>query len=119
MVRALRLWLLGAAFCAAGCEINTDPSIFVDLDITEPEVDVESKALGTVVTGGFTLHVHLGARASGPSAVDVQAFTLVSSDQNTVLLEALPLRAEGAQFPLEVQPNTDTDVAMVIDNGNE
>lgn len=105
---------------SAGCGVNTDPSIFVELTVKDPTVDVaNSTTLGTAITGGFTLEVHLGARAAGSSEVAVQQFELVSKDENTVVVESLPLAADGQPLPLTVEPDTDEDVAIVIDLGSK
>jgi hypothetical protein len=104
-----------------GCDgaLNTDPAIFVDVDVTDPTIAVENNALGTVVNGGFTMSLHLGARAAGSSTVNVQSFELVSEDQNTVIVDALPLRAEGQALPIVVEPDTTEDIPIVIDLGSD
>lgn len=109
-----------ALIAAAGCDgINTDPSIFVDVQVSSPTVAVEEKALGAVVTGGFTMSLHLGARAASSTTVNVQGFQIVSEDQNTVIIDSLPLAAEGQLLPIVVEPDTDEDVSIVIDYGTD
>lgn len=103
-----------------GCDgINTDPSIFVDVDVVDPTIGVETNALGTVVTGGFMMSLHLGARAAGSSQVNVQGFELISEDQNTIIVESLPLAAKGQPLPIVVEPDTDEDIEIVIDLGSD
>lgn len=121
-MRSLSIPFVVALLASTGCSsggINTDPTIFVDAKVTNPTVAVEQKALGTAVTGGFTLSLHLGARAVGPSDVALQGFQLKSTDENTVVVDALPLAAKGQTFPITVDPGTDEDVDVVIDLGND
>lgn len=119
-MRLLFLPVAAALVASLGCDgINTDPSIFVDVDVLDPTVAVENNALGTVVTGGFTMSLHLGARAAGSSAVNVQGFELISEDQNTIIVESLPLAADGAALPIVVEPDTDEEFAIVIDLGSD
>jgi hypothetical protein len=109
-----------ALLAGLGCNgINTDPSIFVDVEVTSPAVAVAEQALGAEVTGGFTMSLHLGARAAGQTTVNVQGFELVSDDQNTVIVDALPLEAQGQLLPIVVEPDTDEDVDIVIDYGGD
>lgn len=103
-----------------GCDgVNTDPSIFVEISVSNPTVAVQEVALGTAVTGGFTMSLHLGARAADSTTVNVQGFELVSEDQNTIIVDALPLAAKGGTLPIVVDPDTDEDVEIVIDLGDD
>lgn len=123
-MRAHSLLLLAAVALSgnAGCSsdsFNTDPNIFVLATVSDPSVAVEQKALGTAVTGGFTMSLHLGARASDSSDVNLEGFQLKSEDENTIVVDALPLAAEGRKFPITVEPDTDEDVKIVIDLGSD
>jgi hypothetical protein len=112
--------LLGAAALlgSLGCgSLNTDPNIFVELvSVTDFTVNVVEKGpLVTELTGGFTLTLHLGARASGPGEVNVQGFELISGDKNTIIVGSLPLVAKDATLPIEVEPDSDEVVTLEID----
>jgi hypothetical protein len=113
-------FLPGAAalLTSLGC-INTDPSIFVDVQVSSPSFAVQPVALGATVTGGFTMSLHLGARAAGSSEVNVQGFELVSEDESAILVPSLPLAAEGATFPVVIEPDTDVVIDLVVDYGGD
>jgi hypothetical protein len=118
LATALAAVLLGAAGCGDG--LNTDPSIFVEAKVEDPYLDVQKKgALGADVTGGFTLTLHLGPRAADSTKVALEGFQLVSEDQNTLIVDSLPLRAEGATLPVTVDPGDDKDIEILIDYGGD
>lgn len=108
--------LLGATGCD---ELNTDPSIFADAKVEDPYVDVREKPLGADITGGFTLALHLGPRAADSTKVALEGFQLVSEDQNTLIVDSLPLRAESATLPVTLEPGSDEDIAILIDYGGD
>lgn len=101
-----------------GC-INTDPAIYIDVEVSKPTLAVEQQALGAKLTGGFTLSLHLGARAADSSEVSLQAFDLLSEDKNTVVYDGLPLVAPGQAFPIVVEPDTTIDVDLQVDTGTD
>ncbi|MEZ4300592.1 MAG: hypothetical protein R3B70_36985 [Polyangiaceae bacterium] len=114
------LALAAAAALAAGSGcVDTDPNIFVSVELLDPTVGVENAALGTAVTGGFLLDLHLGARAADGTTVNVQGFELISEDQNTIIVPSLPLSANGHTLPIVVEPGTDESVEIVIDLGDD
>lgn len=113
---ALALALLGAV----GCGVDTNPNIFVKAGVEDPYLDVQKKgALGAAVTGGFTLTLDLGARAADSTEVSLEGFELVSQDEKTLIVSPLPLRADGASFPITVDPGTDEAIEILIDYGSD
>lgn len=116
-------WLsfLGAAllFGSAGCgsELSTDPTVFVEASVVNPTVDVvASSAIQKELQGGFTLMLHLGPRAAGTAEVSLDGFALVSLDQKTVIVDSLPLKAKGETLPIQVEPDSDEEIAIEIDD---
>ncbi|WP_437673636.1 hypothetical protein [Sorangium sp. So ce131] len=102
------------AAAAAGC-IDTDAAVFVDPSITSPAATVATSALGAQLAVSFTLELHLGARASGPSRVAVRTFEIASADQETSIVA--PLAAETTTpLPVEVAPGSDVRVAFTFDS---
>lgn len=97
---------------------NTDAAVFVDPDVEEPAVTVTKAALGTSLTGTFTLTLHLSARASGPSNVTVGAFSLKKTDGTTVLVDNLPYAADTPN-PVAVAEDSTTTVKITIDSGSK
>ena len=105
---------------AAGCdELNTDPTIFADAKVEAPYVDVRQKALGADITGGFTLSLHLGPRAADSTDVALEGFQLVSEDQNTLIVDSLPLRAKSGTLPVTLDPGSDEHIDILIDYGGK
>ncbi len=109
-----------ALLAGAGCSSNaldTDPTLFVAATVKDATVDVQTSPnmLVKTLSGGFTLALHLGIRASGDADVNVQQFELVSEDQNTLIVESLPLTAKGQSLPIVVEPGTDEDVPITIE----
>ncbi len=99
---------------ALGC--NTDAAVFVAPTIETPSITVTKEALGTKVTGGFTLKLHLGARASGASQVTLTSFSLKSADQKTTYVDTLPFQSDKPS-PIAVAEDSDTNAAITIDTG--
>lgn len=117
MLRALHLQAATAlvALVAAGCP-NTDAAVFVDAEIQGGSVAIEPQTLGVALTGGFTLSLHLSARASGPSEVSYGSFSLMNADQSETLIASLPLSASVAA-PVDVEPDATVTVELTIDMG--
>lgn len=117
-LRASAARLFPAALLAlglAGCP-NTDPSVFVDAEITDPKATVTPGALGTSLAGSFTLTLHLGARAADSSKVELGAFSIQSADRKTTIVE--PLAASSTTtFPVTVDPDSDVSAAFTFDTG--
>lgn len=113
---SIALALCLAPYLLSGC--NTDAAVFVDPDIEEPAVTVTKAALGTSLTGSFTLTLHLSARAAGPSQVTVGAFALKKTDGTTVLVDNLPFTADKPN-PVGVDEDTTTTVKVTIDSGSK
>lgn len=110
--------LAAGLLASVGC-VNTDPTIFTEVTPKDFSVNVEQQALGAQITGGFTLELHLGARAAGSSEVDIQQFEIISKDENTIIVDSLPLAVDGQELPIVVEPDTDADVVVKIDYGSQ
>lgn len=107
--------LLLAAPLLAGCP-NTDAAVFVDPSIESPVVAVTSSVLNTGVAGSFTLKLHLGARASGPSQVNIGQFSIMDASMKTALVTPLALDAGSTQLPVTVAQDSDVTVALGFDD---
>ena len=118
---SLFLFLSASTLLAAtGCDVDTNPNIFVAAAIEDPYVDVQKKGdLGADITGGFTLTLDLGARAADSTEVSLEGFELVSKDEKTLIVSPLPLTAEGVTFPIVVEPGTKEAIEILIDYGNK
>ncbi len=111
--------LLAGAGCSSGLGIETDPTVFVTATAESPTVNVVNEALGTSVSGGFTLSLHLGARASGSSDVNIQGFQITTKDKNTVVVDVVPLEASNAKLPITLDPGGDEEVKLQINLGSD
>lgn len=105
------------AAAASGC-IDTDAAVFVAPSIAAPEANVSAGALGTGLQATFTLQLHLGSRASGPSRVAVRTFEIASADQKTSIVAPLTVETTTA-LPVEVAPGSDVAVAFTADTSAE
>jgi hypothetical protein len=99
----------------SGC-VNTDPAVFVEASIASPSATVTAGALGANVVASFQLVLHLGARASGPSAVSVQTFEITSADRRSSIVSPLAVTTT-AKLPVEVAPDSDVTVDFTYDSG--
>lgn len=112
-MRALSLVCLLGALAGAGCP-NTDAAVFVEPTIGDANVTVSSGALGTNMKGSFELHLHLGARASGASTVNLESFTIVDANGN----DAADLKlTSDMTLPVTVQPDSDVVITLSFDSG--
>lgn len=115
----MRSALVGSSFLVVmsmhlGC--NTDAAVFVAPTVESPSLAISKQALGTKISGSLTLKLHLSARASGPSSVTLQSFSLKSADQKTVFADALPFQADKPS-PIAVAEDSTTSVTITIDTG--
>jgi hypothetical protein len=102
---------------ALGTACNLDPAVFVEPAIESPRLALAGGVLGSSLAGEFTLTLHLGARASGPSEVAFGAFSLVDA-KGEVVLDGLPV-APSRPSPVAVEPDSDETVVFTIDSGDE
>ncbi|MFT3774406.1 MAG: hypothetical protein QM820_54295 [Minicystis sp.] len=110
------LFLMAAAPLLAGCP-NTDTAVFVEPSVASPTLTVAGSALGASVSGGFTLSLHLGARASGPSAVSLGQFAIQDATQTADIVSPLTLDSGSTSLPVTVEPDSDVQVALTFDTG--
>jgi hypothetical protein len=101
----------------AGCP-NTDPAVFVDPSITSPSLELSpSGGLGQgIMGGGFTLDLHLGARAAGPSTVTLGSISVLDGQMHGAIVPSLDVSA-GADFTTGkgvVEPDSDLVVTFVV-----
>ena len=112
----LLLGLAAASLSAvAGC-VDTDPTVFVDATIRDPAAQVSAVALGTQLTGSFSLSLALGPRASGASQVTLQGFSITDADQSTTIVDALPA-VTSTPLPVEVAPDETVTLTLTFDSG--
>jgi hypothetical protein len=112
---ATLLAVLGLGGLGTAC--NLDAAVFVEPAIESPRLAVEGGVLGSALQGEFTLTLHLGARASGPSEVSFGAFSLVDAD-GLIVLDGLPVEPSRPS-PILVEPDSDEVVVFTIDSGDE
>ncbi|MFO0592896.1 MAG: hypothetical protein U0441_35460 [Polyangiaceae bacterium] len=115
---AAAIALTAGVGCSSG-GINTDPTLFVTATANNPTANVTKVAAGTSVTGGFTIALHLGARASGSADVSLNSFQVTTSDKKTVVIDSLPLKAVGVTLPITLEPGDDEDLKLEIDLGSK
>jgi len=85
-----------SALVLGGC--GSKGSVAVSMEITAPELDVESSAVGADASGGFALRLALGEEA--PEATQVALGTFSLQRASTELLG--PLSLSGAAFPVRL-----------------
>jgi hypothetical protein len=105
----------------AGC-INTDPAVFVDPTLSAPAATVSCPvpasctSFGFSVSGGFDLDLHLGARASGPSTVTLESFSILDAQMKGAIVPVLMVTSS-IPFPATVQPNSDVTPTFTFSTG--
>ena len=96
---------------ASGC-IDTDAAVFVDARIESPSATLQSATLASGLAGGFTLNLHLGPRASGPSEVSLGGFSMTGAAGTAV--DSLAVTTQPA-FPVNVSADSDVAVQVSFD----
>jgi hypothetical protein len=114
-MRFLALLVLAAAAPLAGC-VSTDTSIFVVPTISLPTAAVSMVTLGTELEGTFTLDLHLGPRAAGPSDVSLGEFSILDSTMTTTIVPTLTVTSS-PPFPQTVQPESDAISGFTFSTG--
>jgi hypothetical protein len=102
----------------AGCP-NTDPAVFVDPSLSSPSLALSpSGGLGQGIQGGgFSIDLHLGARAAGPSTVTLGTFSVLDAELKGAIVPSLDVSAEGTSFSTGsavVEPDSDLLVSFLI-----
>jgi hypothetical protein len=75
-----------------------------------------SGVLGASLNGGFTLDLHLGARAAGPSTVSNPEFSILDAQAMGDIVSPLSVTGD-KMFPLTVQPDSDAIIHFTIATG--
>jgi hypothetical protein len=101
-----------------GCP-NTDAAVFVDASVTSPSLTLGKipPLVSGITSGGFTLDLHLGARASGPSTSTLDAFSVMDSSHTNTLVPSLAVMASGGGYATGstvVEPNSDNITSFTI-----
>lgn len=109
--------LLALPLLLAAC-VNTDAAVFVEPTIESPSATVAGGALGVTISGNFTLKLHLGPRASGPSQVTLGAFSILDSKQSAAIT-AVQLGSSSTQFPATVNLDSDVSAALPFTLGSK
>lgn len=112
--RLVSIAALAGAASAAGCLSDNETLVFVDASVEEPQVTVSKGALGTNLTGAFTLLLELGPRASAPSKVTLQTFEIANADRSKTIVPSLKTKT-GTAFPVTVELDSDVRVDFTID----
>ena len=100
--------------CAGlGC-INTDAAVFVEAELTKPQIEVLESSLAVGLEGQATLTLHLGPRASGPSEVSLLGISLLAENAQSVLVESIAVRSEPS-FPITLPLDSDRSAVLHID----
>ncbi len=108
--RASSLLAALLALGMAGC-INTDAAVFVEASIVDPVVTLQGSPAAMGISGSYTVKLHLGPRASGPSEVGLGAFTIMNASRDKTLIDVLKLVAKPS-FPVSVAVDSDTLVSV-------
>jgi hypothetical protein len=116
--RGVRLSSLLLAFAplALAC-VNTDAAVFVDPTITAPTATVTGGTLGATLKGGFTLALHLGPRATGPSEVSIGQFSILDAQQKASIFSPISIAATTNMFPAKVDLDSDVTIPLTFDAG--
>lgn len=102
-------WLLIiSALASTACDPDT--AVFVEADLTNGNIALQSSSLGVGIGGSFDASLHLGDRASGPSEVQLRSISLASADrsQSYVDLQAVT----DVPFPVTVNVDDTVDVTF-------
>jgi hypothetical protein len=89
--------------------VNTDAAVFVAPTLSMPALTITpSSPLGVgVMSGSFTLDLHLGARASGPATVTLGSFDILDAQRSGAIVPSLEAQSSDVTFPAIVQPDSD------------
>jgi hypothetical protein len=91
------------------CGSNSSVSLLAQIE--EPELEVQSAALGTALEGGFTLHLELGEYAEENATVTLGSFSITAEGEEVV--SGLSLDTEpGSELPLTLGPGKSTSLRL-------
>jgi hypothetical protein len=97
------------ALLVMGCGSNSSVSLLAQIE--DPELTVQSAALGTGLQGGFTLELELGEYAEDSATVTLGSFSITAEGEEMV--SGLSLEAEtGSELPLTLGPGKGTTLRL-------
>jgi hypothetical protein len=109
--------ILALPIAITGC-INTDAAVFVEPTIENPTAVVSGGALGVTIAGHFTLKLHLGARASDPSTVELRDFKIRDFNGRQTWA-AIEISKSSTMFPATVDLDSDVSSELDFDLGTK
>lgn len=99
MVKSSLVWSL-VLIGGMGC--GSKENVSLSAQVVNPQIEVDSVALGAELSGGFDLRLELGAEAPEASDVSLGAFSL--RREQAEIISPLPLTLEpGISFPVRVE----------------
>lgn len=113
---ALFALLSSAALALSGCSLDT--AVFVQPGIDDPEVKVVNGVLGLTLEGSFSLRLHLGPRASGPSEVNLGVWSLASANDQAPIASPLAVKTTAA-LPITVDKGRDVTTPFTLDEASK
>jgi hypothetical protein len=89
-------------------------SVSVSASVSNVQLTVADKALGTELSGSFDLYVEVGPEADGPATISLDGpFSLVR-DQTTVV-DSLSAAPQGVTFPTQVGKGASKTISFQLD----
>ena len=106
--------VIASAMCSTGC-INTDPAVFVDAKIADAMIVATDSGVAVGISGGFSLSLHLSARASGTATVTASGFSILAADGTTTIHSPLGY-TPSLPFPVSVAQDATVEVQIGFTN---
>jgi hypothetical protein len=91
-------------------------SVSVSANVSNVQLAVVDKALGTELSGSFDLYVEVGPEADGPATISLEGpFAVVDLAGQATLVSPLAAVPQGATFPLKVSKGSSKTVTFQLD----
>jgi hypothetical protein len=110
----MRRWkVLGMVLLLGAC--GSKDSISLSASVSNINLTLEQKALGTFLSGGFDLHLEVGPEADSGATVQLQSFSLVSATSHATLIPALDAAPAGGVTSIQVGKGESKTISFTLD----
>lgn len=104
---------LAVALAVTAC--GSKDSISLSANVSNVQLTVTEKTLGTELLGSFDLYLEVGPEADGAASVELEAFSLVAAGSGAALVPSLNAVPQGATFPLTIGKGESKTIPFQLD----
>jgi hypothetical protein len=109
---------LGIALILLGGACGSKDSISLSASVSNVELTLAEKTLGTYLSGSFDLYLEVGPEADSGATVQLDIFSLVRAGDHSTLIPSLDAAPQGVSIPVKVGKGEHKTITFQLDATN-